>query len=309
MIVSTLQPISEYGKDYFREFQEYLVIEKNLSKNTLLAYTQDLKKYIDFIKKNNLNLLEIKKEKVLAFLRDMEKQEISSRTLVRLITTIKQFYYFLLIKNYIQHNPTENIETPKIQKKIPDYLTVEEIQSFFSVFDLNNIYELRDRCIFEVMYVSGLRISEVCNLKLSDIDFMEMEFKITGKGNRQRIVPFGEPTLELIQMYLNKSRNAINKKPNSKNMDYLFISKKGGKLDRKSIWKILQKYSLRAGIIRHISPHTFRHSFATHMIQNNADLRVVQELLGHMDISTTQIYTHLDKKYLKEAHKKFHPRG
>ncbi len=307
--MSTLQPISEHSKDYIREFQEYLVVEKNLSKNTLIAYTQDLKKYMDFLKKNNLDLLTIKKDNLVVFLKDLEKQEISNRSLVRLITTLKQFYYFLLIKNYIQYNPTENIETPKVQKKLPDYLTIEEIQKFFSVFDLNHIYELRDRCIFEVMYASGLRISEVCNLKLSDIDFMEMEVKIYGKGGRQRIVPFGEPTLELLKKYLNKSRNFINKKPNSKNMDYLFISKKGGKLDRKSIWKILQKYCVRAGIIRNISPHTFRHSFATHMIQNNADLRVVQELLGHMDISTTQIYTHLDKKYLKEAHKKFHPRG
>lgn len=307
--MNILQPFSEQNKDYFKEFQEYLVVEKNLSKNTLLAYTLDLKKYEEFIKKNNLNILKIKTEEIISFLKEQQNQKISNRSLVRIITTLRQFYYFLLLKDYIQYNPTENIETPKIERNIPDYLTIEEIQKFFLVFDLENIYELRDRCIFEIMYASGLRISEVCNLKLSDIDFLELEIKITGKGNRQRIVPFGEPTSKILMKYINESRNFISKKSSAKNSDYLFISKKGGKLDRKSIWKFLQKYLARAGIFRNVSPHTFRHSFATHMIQNNADLRIVQELLGHMDISTTQIYTHLDKKVLKEAHKKYHPRG
>ncbi|MFN3603742.1 MAG: site-specific tyrosine recombinase XerD [Leptonema sp. (in: bacteria)] len=307
--MTTLQPISEQNKDYIQEFQEYLIIEKNLSKNTLLAYTQDLKKYMEFIKKNNLNLLQVTKEEIINFLKDTKIQEISTRSLVRMITTLRQFYYFLLLKHYINYNPTEKIEIPKIQKNLPDYLTMEEIQTFFSVFDLNNIFELRDRCIFEIMYVSGLRISEVCDLKLSDVDFLEMEIKITGKGNKQRIVPFGEQTGELLKRYLNESRNLINKKVNPNKTEYLFVSKKGEKLDRKSIWKFLQKYTKKSGILRNISPHTFRHSFATHMIQNNADLRVVQELLGHRDISTTQIYTHLDKKHLKEAHKKYHPRG
>lgn len=307
--MNIIQPFSEQNKDYIKEFQQYLVVEKNLSKNTLLAYTQDLKKYEEFIKKNNLNILQIKTEDIINFLKEKQNQKISNRSLVRIITTLRQFYYFLLLKDYIKNNPTENIETPRIERNIPDYLTVEEIQKFFLVFDLENIYELRDRCIFEIMYASGLRISEVCNLKLSDIDFLECEIKITGKGNRQRIVPFGEPTSKILMKYINESRNFISKKSSAKNSEYLFISKKGGKLDRKSVWKFLQKYLARAGIFRNVSPHTFRHSFATHMIQNNADLRIVQELLGHMDISTTQIYTHLDKKILKEAHKKYHPRG
>jgi len=306
--VNVVNAFSNENRNYLIEFQEYLIVERNLSQNSIIAYTQDLKKFFQYVINKNLNILNITTEDLIGFLKDDTVNNISKRSLVRLIASLRQFYHFLVIKNYIDKNPAEKIELPKVEKHLPDYLTLEEINKFFNSFDTNNIFELRDRCIFEIMYVSGLRISEVCNLKLEDIDFLEQEIKILGKGNKQRIVPFGEKTLQILRQYLVHSRPYICKHKSKKN-EYLFISKKGGKLDRKSVWKFLQKYSLRAGIIRTISPHTFRHSFATHMIQNQADIRIVQELLGHSDISTTQIYTHIDKRHLKEAHKKYHPRG
>lgn len=306
--MSAINAYENNEKNYLIEFQEYLIVERNLSQNSLIAYTQDLKKFFKYTKEKELNILDLTTEDLTKFLKDDSLKNISTRSLVRLIASLRQFYHFLLIKNYIKKNPAEKIEPPKIEKQLPDYLTLEEIQNFFNSFDMNNIFELRNRCIFEIMYVSGLRISEVCNLKLEDIDFQEMEIKVTGKGKKQRIVPFGEKTFDILQQYIKQSRPFISKHKVKFN-HYLFISKKGGKLDRKSVWKFLQKYAQRAGIIRQISPHTFRHSFATHMIQNKADIRIVQELLGHSDISTTQIYTHLDKKHLKEAHKKYHPRG
>lgn len=309
-IVSAINAYDYDPQNYLMEFQEFLIVEKNLSKNSIVAYTNDLKKFFLFLDKykDKKNLIEVQFEDIMDFLKTDELKDISKRSIARMITTLRQFYYFLLIKGYVKKNPVEKIEIPKIEKHIPDYLTLEEIYKFFSVFDLSNIYEIRDKCIFEIMYSSGLRISEVCDLKLSDVDLNEMEIKVNGKGNKQRIVPFGEKSLSIIKHYLSQSRPYISKKLTKQN-DYFFISKKGGKLDRKSVWKFLQKYVYKAGILRPVSPHTFRHSFATHMIQNNADLRMVQELLGHMDISTTQIYTHVDRKQLKEAHKKFHPRG
>jgi integrase/recombinase XerD len=306
--VNVVNAFSNENRNYLIEFQEYLIVERNLSQNSIIAYTQDLKKFFQYVINKNLNILNITTEDLIGFLKDDTVNNISKRSLVRLIASLRQFYHFLVIKNYIDKNPAEKIELPKVEKHLPDYLTLEEINKFFNSFDTNNIFELRDRCIFEIMYVSGLRISEVCNLKLEDIDFLEQEIKILGKGNKQRIVPFGEKTLQILRQYLAQSRLYICKHKSKKN-EYLFISKKGGKLDRKSVWKFLQKYTRRAGIIRTISPHTFRHSFATHMIQNQADIRIVQELLGHSDISTTQIYTHIDKRHLKEAHKKYHPRG
>ncbi len=306
--MNVVNAFSNENKSYLIEFQEYLIVERNLSQNSIIAYSQDLKKFFKYLLEKKLNLLNITTEDLMNFLKDDTVNNISKRSLVRLIASLRQFFHFLQIKNYIQRNPAEKIEMPKIEKHLPDYLTLEEMNKFFNSFNTNNIFELRDRCIFEIMYVSGLRISEVCNLKLQEIDFLEMEIKISGKGNKQRIVPFGEKTLQILQQYLTQSRPYICKNKSKKN-EYLFISKKGGKLDRKSVWKFLQKYTLRAGIIKAISPHTFRHSFATHMIQNQADIRIVQELLGHSDISTTQIYTHIDKKHLKEAHKKYHPRG
>ncbi len=291
----------------FSDFIEYLIVEKNLTENSIAAYSQDLKKFFYYLSTEKKDIFNIHTNDIIKFLKSKEIEKNSKRSIARIISTLRQFYNFLLIKNYVKVNPLDKIEQPRIEKNIPDYLTVQEINHFFSVFNLSNIYEIRDRCIFEIMYVSGLRISEVCNLKLNDIDFNELEIIVTGKGNKQRIVPFGEKTLEILKQYLKQSRPYISK--NRRNLEFLFISKKGSKLDRKSVWKLLQKYAKRAEIIKPISPHTFRHSFATHMIQNHADLRLVQELLGHMDISTTQIYTHVDKKHLKEAHRKFHPRG
>lgn len=288
-------------------FQEYILVEKNLSRNSLESYSYDLKKFFRYLDEKGIRIRDIKESQIKEFLYKENEKATSKSSIARLISSLKQFFLFLKMKGWFEiYDLLANIEMPKVQKKMPNYLTFEEIVTFFESFNLEDIYEIRDRLIFEVMYVSGLRISEACALRLDDVDLQEMEILVNGKGNRQRIVPFGEKTLSLMQRYLKFSRPEIVKK---KNVPYFFVSKKGGKLDRKSVWKSLQKYLIRASINKKITPHTFRHSFATHLLQNQADLRVVQELLGHSDISTTQIYTHLNKQYLKQAYRNLHPRA
>ena len=219
---------------------------------------------------------------------------------------MRQFYKYLKDENKVEVNPAEKIQTPEVKKSLPDYLTLEEIEELFACIREDDPYELRDKAMFELLYSSGLRISEACNLKLEDVDLDNMFLTVRGKGGRERLVPFGEQSLMVLRKYLEKARDDILKNRFS---DYLFISKKGDYLNRKSVWRLLKKYLARTEITKVVTPHTFRHSFATHLIENNADLRSVQELLGHIDISTTQIYTHLASRTLKEVHKKFHPRG
>jgi integrase/recombinase XerD len=191
-------------------------------------------------------------------------------------------------------------------RAIPDHLTIQEVDELFLAIDEDNIYELRDKCIFELLYSAGLRISEACNLRMTDIDMDSGMITVEGKGGRERLVPFGEKSLKILRSYLEKSRPEILK---ARNCEYLFVSKKGSYINRKSVWRLLNIYIKRTGINKKVTPHTLRHSFATHLLENHANLREVQELLGHIDISTTQIYTHMANKTLKEVHKKHHPRG
>jgi integrase/recombinase XerD len=198
------------------------------------------------------------------------------------------------------------IEAPKIEKALPDFLTQEEIRKLFEVFREDNVLELRDKTMFEFLYSSGLRISEACSLLMNDIDRENQILTIKGKGGRERLVPYGEVAAKLLVQYLDRARAEI---LNQYASDFVFVSKKGGALSRKSAWRLLKRYMKRAGIGRNITPHTLRHSFATHLLQNKADLRAVQELLGHMDIATTQIYTHLASGELKKTHQEFHTRA
>ncbi len=289
-----------------QNFQEYLSVEKGLSDNSIHSYRYDLSKFAMFLGREHIDFLEVKANDIMRFLAEEKKRKISAKTLAREVVAIRQFYKFLKEEKKLAVNPTEKIETPEVSRTIPDYLTQEEIEELFSSIQEDNIYELRDKCIFELLYSSGLRISEACNLKMSDIDMNGMTIVVEGKGGRQRLVPFGEKSLEILKKYLKVSRPAILKK---RECEYLFVSKKGSYINRKSVWRLLNHYIKRTGIKKKVTPHTLRHSFATHLIENHADLRVVQELLGHIDISTTQIYTHMASKTLKEIHKKYHPRG
>ena len=289
-----------------RKFQQYLEVERGLSQNSISSYLSDLQKLDRFLDKEEKELESIVKQDIQNFLKEETRKKLSNRTRARVIASLRQFYNYLSDKNIIGLNPMENIEAPKIEKTLPDYLSRDEIRQLFSVFDINNALELRDKTMFELLYSCGLRISEACNLKLEDIDLSSMLIRVTGKGERERLVPYGEVAQELLDKYVNDYRSQI---VYGSNLEFLFISKKGGALSRKSAWRLLKKYMERAGIEKNITPHTLRHSFATHLLQNNADLRSVQELLGHIDISTTQIYTHLAAKDIVEAHKKFHPRS
>ncbi len=281
-------------------------MEKGLSENSIFSYTYDIKKFQNFLERHEKDFLEVKTDDISDFLKEQKRKKISSRSLARAVAALRQFYKYLKEEDRVSVNPAEKIQTPEVKKSLPDYLTLEEIDELFGVIREDDPYELRDKAMFELLYSSGLRISEACNLRLEDVDLENMFLTVRGKGGRERLVPFGEQSLNILRRYLEQAREEILKNRYS---DYLFISKKGDFLNRKSVWRLLKKYLARTSIKKVVTPHTFRHSFATHLIENNADLRSVQELLGHIDISTTQIYTHLASRTLKEVHKKFHPRG
>ncbi len=287
-------------------FQEYLSVEKGLSDNSIYSYGYDLNKFAIFLEKEHINFLDVKTDHIVRFLEEERERKISAKTLAREVVAIRQFYKFLRDEKRLDSNPTEKIETPEVERTIPDYLSIGEIDELFRNINDKNLYELRDKCIFELLYSSGLRISEACNLKSGDIDMENMTITVDGKGGRQRLVPFGEKSLEILKRYMMESRPEILKK---RQCDFVFVSKKGSYINRKSVWRLLNHYMKRTKIKKKVTPHTLRHSFATHLLENHADLKSVQELLGHIDISTTQIYTHMASKTLHEVHKKHHPRG
>ncbi|MCS6985116.1 MAG: site-specific tyrosine recombinase XerD [Leptospiraceae bacterium] len=292
-------------KNYLKDFENYLLVEKGLSENSIFSYLSDLTKLNRFAQSHSRSLISLTRNDILEFLREESRRNLSSRTRARVIASLRQFYNYLEQNKVITQNPMTDVESPKVERHLPDYLTQEEIKKLFMVFNESDILELRDKTLFELMYSAGLRISEACQLKMQDVNLDQMQLRIIGKGGRERLVPFGDVAYELLQKYLSHSRPALATKPSP----YVFISKKGGALNRKSAWRLLKRYIGRAQIKKKITPHTLRHSFATHLLQNNADLRAVQELLGHLDISTTQIYTHLVRSDLEKTHKKYHPRA
>jgi integrase/recombinase XerD len=290
-----------------KRFKRFLQVEKGLSDNSIYSYTYDLKKLSEFLSTKNKDMLDATQEDIQQFLKfEKTKKKNSERTLARSLAAIRQFYNFISDNFEEIDNPTTKIESPHIKKTLPDFLNVKEVDKLFSSISENDMYELRDKTIFELLYSCGLRISEAIELNYNNIDYENSYIKIFGKGSKERIVPAGDEAIRLLKKYIAESRSDI---LGTRESDYLFISKKGSKLNRKSVWRLLKNYVIRTKIKKNITPHTLRHSFATHLIENGADLRSVQELLGHMDISTTQVYTHLAKKKLQEIHKKYHPKG
>ncbi|MBN1501478.1 MAG: site-specific tyrosine recombinase XerD [Spirochaetes bacterium] len=289
-------------------FKRFLKVEKGLSPNSIYSYAYDLKKFSEFLEDRNKSILTANQDDIQKFLSfEKTKKHNSSRTMARSLAAIRQFYNFIsnaAVDNI--ENPTIKIETPQIRKSLPDFLTTEEVDKLFDSISETDVYELRDKAIFELLYSCGLRITEAIDLKFTDVDFENNILRVTGKGNKERLVPLGAEALRLIKLFQKKSREEI---LGIRLSEYLFISKKGSQLNRKSVWRLLKGYVGRTDIVKNITPHTLRHSFATHMLENGADLRSVQELLGHMDISTTQIYTHLAKKKLQDYHKQFHPKA
>jgi len=293
-------------RNFVSNFKEYLSIERGLSENSIFSYVSDVQKLEKFLSKEKKQLHSGSEKDIANFLREESRKKLSSRTRARVVASLRQFYGYLENRKLIEVNPMQAIEAPKIEKVLPDFLTQEEIRRLFEVFREDNVLELRDKTMFEFLYSSGLRISEACSLLMEDIDRENQILTIKGKGGRERLVPYGEVAAKLLMQYLDRARAEI---LNQYTSDYVFVSKKGGALSRKSAWRLLKRYMKRAGIGRNITPHTLRHSFATHLLQNKADLRAVQELLGHMDIATTQIYTHLASGELKKTHRELHPRA
>ena len=287
-------------------FKSYLTIERSLSKNSIEAYIRDIEKFAIYAITLSINPVNIEREDIKNFLKEINNLGISARSQARIISGIKAFYKYLLLENYINNNPTELIESPKIGLKIPDILSLLEINQIIDSIDLSNNLGYRNKAIIEMLYSCGLRVSELINLKISNVQFSKGYIKILGKGNRERLAPIGGKALDALSIYINNHRNLriVNKLDN----DIIFLNNRGSKLTRVMIFLIIKKLVLKTDIRKKISPHTFRHSFATHMIEGGANLRAVQEMLGHQSITTTEIYTHLDKDYLRSNIIQFHPR-
>ncbi|MDR3609165.1 MAG: site-specific tyrosine recombinase XerD [Ignavibacteriaceae bacterium] len=294
---------------FLREYLNILKLEKNLSDNTIISYKNDLTAFISFIK-SDFNIEDPEKisyNHISSFFKLLFELGLSGSSAARYLSSLKGFFNYMFHNNYITRNPVDKIETPKRKKNLPEVLTIPEMESVLSRPDTKNKLGLRDKALLEIMYACGLRVSEVLNLKISNLYFKEEIIRVFGKGSKERLVPIGRSAVSWVMKYLADSRPLLLKRPISEN--YIFLNNRGKKLSRMGIWKITDRYFKEAEIKRDVHPHTFRHSFATHLIEGGADLRAVQEMLGHADISTTQIYTHIDRDYIKQVHKDFHPRG
>jgi len=292
---------------YLKEFKNYLLIERGLSENTVINYELDVEKLIQFLSKNDILIspITITKEILLDFIYQISPL-INTRSQVRLISGLRSFFAFLVFEGYRDDNPTELIEIPKIGRKLPDTLSVEEIDALIDAIDLSTLEGERNRAILETLYGCGLRVSELIDLKLSDLFFEQGFIKVTGKGEKQRLVPIGQTTQKFIEIYTQKIR--VHQPIVKGHEDVLFLNRRGKKLTRAMIFTIIKTLSIQIDLKKKISPHTFRHSFATHLLENGADLRSIQLMLGHESITTTEIYVHLDRSHLRKIIDKFHPR-
>ena len=290
-----------------KAFKSYLQIERSLSDNSVKAYIRDVKKFANYAIPIELSELKVTRLDIAKFLAQINQKDISSRSQARIISGIKAFYKYLIMEDYLKINPTELIESPKIGFKLPDTLSLIEIDIIISAVDLSSRQGERNRAILETLYSCGLRVSELVNLQLSNIYFNEGYLKVTGKGDKERLAPIGGMAIKYLNIYIHEVRNHQNIKKG--NEDYVFLNNRGTKLTRVMIFLIIQKLTKSIGLKKKISPHTFRHSFATHLIEGGADLRAVQEMLGHESITTTEIYTHLDNEYLRSNIIQFHPRS
>ncbi|MAU35760.1 MAG: tyrosine recombinase XerD [Flavobacteriales bacterium] len=292
---------------YIKNFKSYLQIERSLSANSVEAYIRDIKKFEFYAISAKLNALNVSRENISTFLVSLSDNNISARSQARIISGIKAFYKYLIIEDYIKSDPTELIESPKIGLKLPDTLSISEIDTLIASIDLSSKQGERNRAIIETLYSCGLRVSELINLQLSNVNFKEGYLKVVGKGNKERLAPMGGRAIKYLSIYINQVRNYQNIRKEDE--DIVFLNNRGTKLTRVMIFLIIRKLTAEIGLKKKISPHTFRHSFATHLIEGGADLRAVQEMLGHESITTTEIYTHLDKEYLRSNIIQFHPRG
>ncbi|MHC1774226.1 MAG: site-specific tyrosine recombinase XerD [Lentimicrobium sp.] len=293
---------------FIRGFRAYLQVERSMSANTVDSYLLDIAKLADFLDSGNTKIqpADVRLKDLQGFLEALTSLGIAATSQSRIISGIRAFYRYMLLENEIKTDPTELLEMPKTGRKLPDVLTINEVESLLASIDLSKTNGERNKAIVELLYGCGLRVSELVNLRLSDLHFDEGYIMVTGKGDKQRIVPVGSNAVRQIEQYVHFIRNT--QKIVRGNENILFLNQRGSKLTRAMIFEIVKKFTALAGITKTVSPHTLRHSFATHLVENGADLRAVQEMLGHASITTTEIYTHLDREFLRTNILKYHPR-
>jgi len=287
------------------QFIDHLWLEDGLSRNTLESYRRDLQLFADWLQKKSLSLAEVQQTEIQQYLA-VRFPASKPRSISRLIASLRRFYRYALRENKVAVDPTLQIDSPKLPRSLPKSLTEEDVEALLAAPDINQPLGLRDRAMLEILYASGLRVSELVGLKGTEVSLNEGVIRVTGKGSKTRLVPMGEEAVDWISRYLKEARPAILQKRLS---DSLFVTQRGQAMTRQAFWYLIKRYALRAGISKHLSPHVLRHAFATHLLNHGADLRVVQMLLGHADISTTQIYTHVARERLKLLHAMHHPRG
>ncbi|GAA0296652.1 integrase/recombinase XerD [Gracilibacillus halotolerans] len=298
-----MEPLQEPMEEFFH----YLQIERGLSENTLQAYKRDLKQYASFLIENrNIQKWEnVDRNDTTRFIYSLNDHGKSSTTIARVLSTLRHFHQFLIREYQLTTDPSLHIETPKATRKLPKVLSSEEIDRLLS-FPITNKFDVRNKAMLETLYATGLRVTELISLKMDDLHLNMGFVRCFGKGSKERIVPLGDMAKDAIENYLSDSRESL---LNKKESDYLFLNHHGRQLSRQGFWKVMKQISKEVGIQKDLSPHMLRHSFATHLLENGADLRAVQEMLGHADISTTQIYTHVSKLRLKDIYQNFHPRA
>lgn len=295
-------------EEILSDFKRYLSVEKGLSKNTEVSYLRDVKEFLDYCDKENLNFSSITKSEFEKYLFRLKNLGRKLSTLFRKTESIKAFYRFLLVENRIDKNPLSNFKAPKLERKLPQFLTIEEIKRIFESFSFDKFSSLRTAAVIDLLYSSGLRVSELCNLTMESVNLDQGWVRVIGKGKKERIVPISYETARLLKIYLDERQNIIFTK-NKEGSPYFFVNRRGLKITRVQIWKDIKRFMNSIGIKKNVYPHILRHTFATHLLTSGADLRSISEMLGHSSLNTTQIYTHLDKTDIKNMHKRFHPKG
>lgn len=285
------------------EFKNYLLIDKGYSVNTIKSYINDLSIYINYLDEHNIDAFKATYEDITKYLKYIKEKD--ERTISHNISVLRSFYKFLILEEKVKVSPMEKIDLPKLSKKLPSVLSVEEVDKLLNI-DLNTMYDYRNKAMLELLYATGLRVSELINLKIEDVDLDSDFVKTLGKGSKMRIVPFGDYALKYLKEYIYNYRSMFFKKDV---LEYLFLNNHGKKMTRQGFFKILKGIALKQGIDKEISPHTLRHSFATHLLNGGADLRSIQEMLGHSSLSTTQIYTNISREELKKNYQNTHPHG
>jgi integrase/recombinase XerD len=292
---------------YLEEFRDYLQFERGVSPRTLEAYGRDLKRLVDYAARLGIDdVARLTPGHLREFVYDLKDQGLQATSIRRTLSGIRSYFGFLIAEGHLQADPTEQVEMPKVWRKLPGVLSREDVEKILEAPQINDRLYWRDKALLEFAYASGVRVSELATLKLRDVDLQEGVATVFGKGAKERMVPIGRTAQRALDIYMRETRPALERRAGQ---GTVFLNAQGRPLTRMGIWKILRKHVRRAGVRKRVTPHTLRHCFATHLLEGGADLAAVQEMLGHADISTTQIYTHVDREYLRDVHKRFHPRA